>query len=300
MRTLVLALAASLAVARGPTVAETTDPTDATDSTDDTDDPGPAPDLTARGDARSVLDTGSSAVRDGCTLRWSRYSPDGQPGEVLVVLAHGFGRSQAQMAGWAEHLASWGAEVVTPDLCFAGPFNSDHPANGRSLADLATELADDRPVILAGHSAGGLAAWLAASELGGAVDGVLLLDPVDNQGVGSAAGGDVAAPTGGLLAEPSSCNADNNGVAMVADAADVQLFQLKGTDHCHFEDPTDGVCTALCRRGSTAEPEPARQTVLALTAGFVRWRGGLDERGQAYWTAGSDAQDGLPLSLVVP
>ena len=87
---------------------------------------------------------------------------------------------------------------------------------------------------------------------------------------------------------------------MVADAADVQLFQLKGTDHCHFEDPTDGVCTALCRRGSTAEPEPARQTVLALTAGFVRWRGGLDERGQAYWTAGSDAQDGLPLSLVVP
>lgn len=256
----------------------------------------PLADLREPGPARAVTDTGSTDVRDDCTLRWTRYAPDGDEGAVLVVLAHGFARNQAQMVGWAEHLASWGAEVVTPDLCFSGPLNTDHPANGRSLADLATELAGDRPVVLAGHSAGGLAATLGAGELGDRVSGVLLLDPVDNSDLGRDAAGSVSAPIGALFGEPGACNADGNGTAMLDGAVDASLLQLEGADHCHFEDPTDRLCTALCRRGQ-ADDDAIRTTLLALTAGFALWRGGVDARAEALWIPGSEPFEALPATV---
>lgn len=287
-------LVALVALACSPTVEEG-EATDAdTDTSVDTDvdtEPEPGPDLRVRGDDRAVTDSGSSTTRD-CTLRWTRYSPNGQPGEALVILSHGFARGPDQMTGWAEHLASWGAEVVTPELCFASFINVDHEANGRTLADLATELGDDRPVILAGHSAGGLASTLAADELGDSVAGVLLLDPVDSDGLGAATS--PSAPFGALFAAPSRCNADGNGTDMLPSGADA--FDLAGATHCTFEDPTDGVCTAVCG-GAGEDPPGLRRTVLGLTTGFVHWRGALDPRGQDWWTPGSDKFDGLDVGV---
>jgi len=290
----------ALLLACGPTVDDGTgisDATDGTDATDDSDDPGPPPDLSVAGPATVTTDTGSTPVRDDCTLAWTRYAPDDERARVLVVLAHGFARSQEQMAGWAEHQASWGVEVVTPDLCYAGPFSVDHPANGRAVADLARELADDRPVIVAGHSAGGLAAWLAAADLGSEAAGVLLLDPVDNGELGTDARAGVTAPSAALFAEPGSCNAQGNGVAMVAE--DTRSLRVDGADHCDFEAPTDGICTALCGASSDGD-EGIRTTLLALTTAFAHWHGGVDPRAEGWWTEGSELRQGLPADLSAP
>ena len=53
-----------------------------------------------------------------------------------IILAHGFMRSPTQMEGWAEHLASWGLQVVVPTLCHATALDTDHETNGRDLVAL--------------------------------------------------------------------------------------------------------------------------------------------------------------------
>lgn len=280
------------AVACSPSVAEDPVPTDADTDVDSDTELGPAPDLTQRGEARSVVDTGRTAVRDDCELQWTRYSPDGEEAEVLVILSHGFARSQANMKGWAEHLSSWGAEVVTPDLCFARLIRTDHPANGRSIADLARELRGDRRVILAGHSAGGLASVLAADELGDDVAGVLLFDPVDNNDLGADAS--VSAPVGALFAAPGTCNSDGNGVAMVPQGE--LAFAVEGANHCSFESPSDRLCTSICGR-DPGDEDGIRSVLLGMSAGFVQWHGGLDSRGEAWWLPGSERFADYPVEV---
>lgn len=272
------------------------DPTDDTETTDETDvEPDPPANYEESGESTANTDAGSSNVGDRCTLEWTRYRPDGEPGEVLVILVHGFARDQSKMAGWATHLASWGAEVVTPDMCFLGAFNTDHEANGRHVAKLAFELADGRPVILAGHSAGGLAATLGAAETDAA--GVLLLDPVDNDDLGLNAIGKVSATVGGLYGESNACNGNNNGIAMAVKAPDDRLFRVETADHCHFESPTDRACTGFCRRGQ-ADDDAIDATIAGMAASFVMWKGGLDDDGETWWTAGSQAQQALPATLL--
>ena len=85
--------------------------------------------------------------------------------------------------------------------------------------------------------------------------------------------------------DPSRCNADGNGTGMVPSGG--LSFGIEGANHCSFEDPTDGVCTTLCG-GQTDNPDGIRTTLLGMTAGFVQWHGGIDERGEAWWTPGSD------------
>ncbi|MFK7929962.1 MAG: alpha/beta hydrolase [Myxococcota bacterium] len=273
---------------------EGTDSTDMTDVTDDTDvQPEPSV-FTESGDASASTDTGSLAIDGRCTLNWTRYRPDGEPGEVLVILVHGFSRSQAQMAGWATHMATWGAEVVTPDMCFLRAFSTDHPANGAHVAALAEEMSDGRPVVLAGYSAGGLAAVLGASQTDNV--GVLLLDPVDNNDLGANAMGSIPSPVGGLFADASRCNADSNGIAMAGLASDSRLWRLDGANHCHFESPTDRVCQTLCGQVEAGDA-PMTETIQGLAAAFVSWRGGLDASGEEWWTEGTEANGSLPATL---
>lgn len=266
-----------------------------TDSVDT--DLGPAPDYALAGPAPVERTDGSLRVDDRCQLSFDRFRPRGEAAPALVVLSHGFARDKEKMHGWAEHLASWGVEVVTPQLCFLSFGNTDHPANGRSVAALARELADGRPVVLAGHSAGGLASTLAAPALDGAH--LFTLDGVDNDRQGEDAARDIDASAGGLFAEPAQCNDNGSGKAMLAPIDDRVSWRIRTSDHCHFENPTDGLCTALCRRGD-ADHEAIAATVRALTTGFVLWKTGVDPRGQDVWTPGTEAFLALPAELDVP
>lgn len=303
-----VAIALLLSACSGGTIGEDPDDTDVVDTdvdtdvvdTDDTDidtDPGPAPDYAEPGPSAVERTDGVLAVSDRCRLEFDRFTPRGGSAPAVVVLSHGFARSKEQMHGWAEHLASWGVEVVTPQLCFLGFGNTDHPANGRTVAALAREISDGRPVVLAGHSAGGLASTLAAAEVPGAH--LFTLDGVDNDRLGEDAASAIDGTAGGLFAEPAQCNDNGNGEAMLAPIDDKVSWRIATSDHCDYENPTDGLCTALCRRGD-ADHEAIGTTIRALTTGFVLWRTGVDPRGQQVWTPGTEAFEALPSDLDVP
>lgn len=165
-----------------------------------------------------------------------------------VVLAHGFLRSRATMSGHAAALASDGVLALAPDL----PSRVDSRENGRALAQLVAAVRDgalgtgvDR-VVLAGFSAGGLAALLAADAPG--VAGYVGLDPFDRPGrVGLAAARALRTPAILLRGPPSFCNA--YGIAAPWSGALRALVEertVAGASHCDFEWPTDGLCTTAC------------------------------------------------------
>lgn len=233
--------------------------------------PGPV-DFEAGGPATVTATDGSLEV-EGCTLFYTAFVPTGGEGAPLVVLGHGFARNQARMAGLAEHVASFGVRVVTPQYCFLSASNVDHEANGRHAEALSEALAAGAPVVQAGYSAGGLAAVLAGASDPRTV-AVLALDWVDSEGLGAAAPLDV--PTLGLFAEPSECNAEGNG-APLFDGGERWGARLVGATHCDFEDPTDAFCTAICGDATAAAP-----VVRTMAAAFVGWQVGGLPSGEAW------------------
>lgn len=226
-----------------------------------------------------------------CTMRYDRYLPQGQPPEVLVVLAHGFSRSRAYVADHGRHLASWGVAVVAPDLCTSDFWDIDHGQNGRDLAALAAAASDGLPVVFVGHSAGGLAALLASAQSPVAV-GQLGLDLVDSGDLGQQAAGSVPVPAWGLLGEPDFCNEDSNGTDVYAAVADGGAIRVAGADHCDFEAPTDGLCTGFCGGGDASDPA-VRAIVRAMTTAYVLWISGLDPRASEWWLPGGGPYDEL-------
>ncbi len=194
----------------------------------------PEVDYGARGE--HTVTTTTLSVETSCAMSVTLYEPSGG-GDRLVVLAHGFARSAANMAGWADHAASHGVIVATPELCHASMWDTDHVENGHDLVELASALGATE-VVYAGHSAGGLAALLAADEDDSAVAWVGL-DPVDSDGLGAAIS--LSIPASALIGEPSDCNDSANGAGL---DADIEL--IAGADHCDFESPTDWMCTTFC------------------------------------------------------
>ena len=180
-----------------------------------------------------------------------------------LVLAHGFMRGTDQMVGWAEHIASWGVEVVSPSLCHASIAGTDHPQNG---ADLVTwnEVLGGGDVIYAGHSAGGLAALLAASEDENAI-GLIGLDLTDADSIGQSSAPSVDVPTYALAGIPSSCNNSGNGVNTIRAVADSTMIRVTDADHCDFENETDWLCTSFCNNTSSSfSDSQIRDSVLGL------------------------------------
>jgi dienelactone hydrolase len=194
------------------------------------------------------------------------------------------------MADLADHIASWGLVVVRPDLCHGGPLGVDHPENGRDLAALGDAISDGRPVYFVGHSAGGLAALLAASQSSVAA-GHLGLDTVDASNLGLNAAGTLTVPVAALVGMPELCNSNGNAADVYAEAAGASVLRLPGADHCDFESPTDVLCTALCANGSGAEPFTP-ELVIAMTTAWLTWQTGLEPGGEAWW-------DGVGLDSLV-
>ena len=181
------------------------------------------------------------------------------PPRGAVLLAHGFTRSRATMAGHAEALGRAGFWVVVPDL----PYLMDSRDNAVALRDLMAALREgaagpplDR-FVLVGFSAGGLSALLAADAPG--VVGYIGLDPFDRPGgVGLAAARKLQIPAFVLRGPSAACNA--YGIAdpwLDALPNLVDSRQIEAASHCDFEAPSDRLCRAIC--GAT---DPSRQAIV--------------------------------------
>jgi dienelactone hydrolase len=191
-----------------------------------------------------IRQRGHDDSETGCRIDYRVHRRANDPGDVRVVLAHGFLRDQDRMQGFADALAQRGLPTLTLDLCNMRPWDGAHRQNGRDMAQLARRLGA-RDVIYAGFSAGGLAALMAASIDRDAI-GVFAMDVVDRGGLGQQLAAELSIPIAGLVADPSSCNARNNGLAVYAAASDARVWRFSGATHCDFETPTDALCELLC------------------------------------------------------
>ena len=156
------------------------------------------------------------------------------------------------------------------------------------------ELADmhgTTEVVYVGHSAGGLAAIIAASQDENAI-GVLGLDATDTQGapgvpdfIGQGYAGNVTCPSFSVMGEPSSCNADNNGLSLFRMMDDYQVIQVTSADHCDFENPTDFLCEVNCE-SSTVEysDEEIRPVIITLGTAAIMSITGISSDGHRVWS----------------
>ena len=118
-------------------------------------------------------------------------------------------------------------------------------------------------MLYAGYSAGGLAAFLAATGEAGPgrrTVAYLGLDAVDSGGLAAAGRPDFFVPALFLLAEPSSCNARGNILGAIPERPDVRVRRVRHATHCHFEYPTDSACEALCGK---VKPPGAEDAIVA-------------------------------------
>jgi len=178
---------------------------------------------------------------------------------AAVILAHGFTRSRATMAGHAVALAREGVWAVAPDL----PYLVDSRDNALALRDLLEALrggAAGTPLerfVLVGFSAGGLAAVLAADAPG--VEGFIGLDPFDRPGgVGLEAARRLRVPAFLLRSPSAACNAYSIAepwAAALPGLAEDRI--LADASHCDFEAPTDRICEFVC-----GPADPARQAAV--------------------------------------
>jgi dienelactone hydrolase len=175
----------------------------------------------------------------------------------LVVVAHGFARGRKNFEGWGERLARAGYFAAIPDL----PSSTDHRQNGHAIDELIQILATNPPeklrsaqietgrVAVVGHSAGGLATLLAASDNRRIVLWVGL-DPVDSGEIGAKAADDRAFTAFVLRAEPSRCSQRQNIKGLEQHLRGPWLIaKVDGASHCDAEDPTDKWCTLTCGGG---------------------------------------------------
>ncbi|MEM9459763.1 MAG: hypothetical protein AAGF11_36640 [Myxococcota bacterium] len=253
------------------------------ESTGEPTDPGP--DLRELGPHAVDTSAGTAQLSTGCSMGYDLRTPAAGGDPPVVVLAHGFQGNRGTMAGWAEHWASWGVTVITPDLCHATIFDSDHAQNGADLQALVDELGLGS-VVYAGYSAGGLASVIATAGDAEAL-ALLGLDMVDADDLGAMAAPGVSVPAFDILGEPSMCNTTNNGLA-VFQAAGGQVLRVTEADHCDFQSPADFLCGLTCN-GTNAQfdDETIAAAVRGLSTAVVLWQTGLEPTGAQWWTPGS-------------
>lgn len=190
------------------------------------------------------------------------YVPPGSTPAPLVIVAHGWTRTNANMWGWGEHLAKQGFAVAVPTL----PTLSDHPRNARAMAQLVEYLRSSPPsgasidcsrVGFIGFSSGGLSSFLAAGQAPDAKAWVGL-DPVERRGLAERSAAGVRCPQVVLRAEPRGWNHNGNWAAVeaAAPASDGVSLIVNGASHADCELPADPWARWTC--GDTS---PQRQQV---------------------------------------
>jgi len=212
--------------------------------------------MTPLSESRELLTTRTIHVQlpSGSTDIDLYFRAGGSP-KPLIVVAHGFFRSKANMSEWGRKLAGEGFVAAVPDL----PAWADHARNGRFINDLIENLThsppeglvtDPKRLGLMGFSAGGLATLLAAAD-NPAVRVWVGLDPVDKDGQGVAAAAKFQCRAAILRAEPSACNANGNAVE-IARALKVpcQNILVPKATHADPEWPTDWKAQMVCGAAS--------------------------------------------------
>jgi hypothetical protein len=206
------------------------------------------------------VETGVLASNTGCSLAYRLTIPTGTKRHGLVVLAPGFWRAPAQMAGLARALAAAGIITATVDFCNTRPWAGRHFQDGLDMVSVARKLGARR-VVYAGFSAGALAALIAARQDPDSV-GVVALDLVDDAGLGVSLVGGLDKPVIGLVGDPAVCNAENNGLAVFRAVGQARVIRIRGASHCDFESPTDWLCELVC--GAPGGSPAIRQWIIAL------------------------------------
>lgn len=232
--------------------------------------PLPVPTATfgAAGPLAVSVESGERVGEYGCTLQYEVYRPSHIETTVMVILAHGFMRDLASMRGWAAHWSSYGVPVAVMSLCNARWFNGHHERNAADLVALARGI-HDGPMLYAGFSAGGLAAYLAAAKDSRTL-AYLGLDSVDSRGLGLSVAGQFGVPALFLLGEPSACNADNNFLETIAATRNCTALRVRYATHCAFEYPSDSRCERTC--GSVRPQEASeivKDTIRVLATAWV-------------------------------
>jgi dienelactone hydrolase len=211
--------------------------------------------------------TGAVTSATGCRLDYRLYRPSVAETDGLVVLAHGFLRGKERMHGLARALAAAGMPTVTLDLCNQRPWDGGHYRNGLDMVAIARALEAPR-VLYAGFSAGGLAALVAARQDPSAV-GVLALDLVEDRKLGERTARGLDKPLIGLMGEPSACNAEGNGVAVIAASPLGRVESVPGAGHCEFESPTDWLCRLVCPSAGRY-PDLLRKRIITASVSAAR------------------------------
>jgi hypothetical protein len=218
----------------------------------------------------------------GCKIFYTHYKPLRGSTQVLVMLGHGFMRSRKRMASLARHLAGWGLPVANVEFCNSKLWAGNHDRNGADMVAVAHRLHAGKN-IYTGYSAGGLAA-MAAAALDKNALAFLGLDMVDNQGLGKKTAPNLTLPFYGLIAAPSVCNANNNGMSAFDLAPHALVIKVEDSSHCHFEFPVDRKCSIVCGTGEEQfSTEVIQQTILGLTTAFLLWQTGIDANGETWW-----------------
>ena len=240
------------------------------EDTGDIEEPESLEDFVYRGPYEVMSETRVVSVTNCSNMNYSIYTPNGVLNPSVVVLGHGFARGPDTMVGWADHLASWGVEVLLPTLCHYNILlGVDHEMNGKNMVELAQHNLSNTN-IYAGHSAGGLAAIIAASIDSNSL-GVLGLDTTDTEGIpgvpdfiGQQYANTIQGVGFYIQGEPSSCNADNNGLDLFEMMNESYIVKVEDADHCDFEQPTDTVCEMSCENSNATVPDDEIRSVITI------------------------------------
>lgn len=263
-----------------------------TGSTDEP--PAPAEDYRLRGPYTVEIRNDEAEIASCGDMAYTVYRPNGIEPPAIAILAHGWVREKEFMAGWAEHWATWGVGVITPNLCHAELFETDHEQNALDLLALQALVTEGAPVLWAGHSAGGLATLLASVGDPTAL-GHLGLDLVDSDNLGAGVAPNVLVPAALLAGEPGACNSDGNALPVYAAIPDTDALDVVGSGHCSFESPSDWGCESFCDAGS-GNPTEVRDAILGLSTAWVLWRTGIAPGAADWWTPGTAFYDELVAS----
>ena len=197
--------------------------------------------------------------RHGCYYKTVYRQPHQSTVSFTVVLGHGFLRSQRYLHNLAIAIASAGVPVATLDFCNMKPWNGHHRRNAADMIAVASQLQADK-VLYAGFSAGALAAVLAGAG-DDRVQGLLLLDYVDQPPIGREALSNVTVPVYAIVGRPSGCNADGRDHAVLSSLSGVSVKRYAEASHCAFESPTNWVCNRICR-ADQARDRQWRQSII--------------------------------------
>jgi len=246
--------------------------------------------LAGRGPVLVTVEKGSRPGVYGCTVAFEVYRPAEVRTGAFVVLGHGFMSNLSWMRGWAQRWASFGVPTAVLTFCNSTAFDGRHARNAEDMVALARAL-HEGPVLYAGFSAGGLAAYL-ASVRDSRTAAYLGLDAVDTGGLALAARDGFGVPALFLLGEPGSCNARNSMIPAIPERGTVRALRVKNALHGHFQDPYDPRVESVCGK---VVPLEASEAILAdirnlATAWVLVATGAMPEAGGLLEAAASGAE----------